>query len=105
MLSSCLLVGLGASDSIQGLWCFALLMGGYYGLTETAERALIRDLASVNEYGTAFGWYHLLSGMAAVLAGVGLGGLWSLAGSTAAFFLSATIASLCVFLLWRFHPR
>ena len=98
------LVGLGGTESIAGLWYFALLMGGYYGLTETSERALIRDLAPVNEYGTAFGWYHLLNGVAAVLGGVGLGSLWSLTGSAPAFFLSAAVAALCTLLLWRFRP-
>lgn len=99
------LAGLGWTNSVEGLWGFALLLGGYYGLTESSERALIRDLAPVNEYGTAFGWYHLLNGMAAVLGGVALGSLWSLTGSAPAFFLSAAIALVCSLLLWRFRPN
>lgn len=98
------LAGLGWTESIEELWYFALILGCYYGLTESSERALMRDLAPANEYGTAFGWYHLLCGVAAVLGGVSLGGLWSLTGSAPAFFLSAAVATFCVLLLWRFRP-
>lgn len=98
------LAGLGGTASVGGLWCFALLLGCYYGLTEAAERAMVRDLAHVHEYGTAFGWYHLFNGVAALLGGVGLGGLWALVGSSAAFFLSAAMAALSVLLWWR-SPR
>jgi MFS-type transporter involved in bile tolerance (Atg22 family) len=86
------------------LWYFALMIGCYYGLTESAERALIRDFAPTNEYGTAFGWYHLFSGIAGLLGGIGLGGLWALTGSAAVFLLSAAVASLCVLLWWRLPP-
>jgi MFS family permease len=99
------LTGLGGTESIKELWYFALMLGGYAGLTESAERAVIRDLAPAGEVGTAFGWYHMLSGVAAVLGGVGLGGLWSLYGSAPMFFVSAAMASLCVLLLGVFRPN
>ncbi len=104
LLYALALAGLGGTESIVELWYFALILGGYYGITETSERALIRDLAPADEVGTAFGWYHMLSGVAAVLGGVSLGGLWSLYGSAPAFFLSAAVATLCTLLLWRFRP-
>lgn len=43
--------------------------GLFMGMSEGAERALISDYALPDERGTAFGWYHLISGIAAIPAG------------------------------------
>lgn len=84
------------------LWTWGLILGLYFGLSEGAERALVRDLAAPTERGTAFGWYHMIAGLAAIPAGVMLGGLWSLYGVTAAFLVSSGIAVLGVLGFWRF---
>ena len=60
------------------LWAWSLSLGFYFGLSEGAERALVRDLAVPAERGTAFGWYHMLVGSAAIPAGLLLGGLWAI---------------------------
>jgi len=84
------------------LWGWSLALGFYFGLTEGAERALVRDLAAPAERGTAFGWFHMLVGMAAIPAGLLLGGLWVYAGVTIAFTLSAVIAVVAVAAFWRY---
>ncbi len=84
------------------LWLSSAGLGIYFGFSEGAERALVRDLAVPEEYGTAFGWYHMISGMAAVLAGLLLGGLWSICGASTAFVVSSVIATLGVFSFWRY---
>jgi len=84
------------------LWAWSLALGFYFGLTEGAERALVRDYAAPAERGTAFGWFHMLVGMAAIPAGLILGGLWAYAGVTPAFLVSAAIALGAVSLFWRF---
>jgi MFS family permease len=86
------LAGLALSASRGGLWAWSLVLGLYFGLTEGAERAMVRDLATAAERGTAFGWFHLIVGLAAILAGLFLGALWSLYGATTAFLVSALIA-------------
>lgn len=86
------LAGLALSASRGGLWGWSLVLGLYFGLTEGAERAMVRDLATAAERGTAFGWFHLIVGLAAILAGLFLGALWSLYGATTAFLVSALIA-------------
>ena len=59
-----------------------------------AERALVRDLAAPAERGTAFGWFHMLVGLAAIPAGLLLGGLWAFYGVKLAFLVSATFAAV-----------
>ncbi len=84
------------------LWAWSLALGFYFGLTEGAERALVRDLAIPAERGTAFGWFHMLAGMAAIPAGLLIGGLWSLYGVKTAFLVSALLAALATAGFWRF---
>ncbi|HEX9628182.1 MAG TPA: MFS transporter [Acidiferrobacterales bacterium] len=103
------LLGLALSNDVAAFWALGFVLAGYYGLSEGAERALVRDLADPDQRGTAFGWYHMLTGLAAVPAGVGLGVLWSLYGVAAAFLTSAFLATLAGLMLWRldlpFNPR
>lgn len=83
------------------LWAWSLALGFYFGLTEGAERALVRDLAVPEERGTAFGWFHMLVGLAAIPAGILIGGLWSFHGVKTAFLVSALIAALAAAGFWR----
>jgi MFS family permease len=85
------LAGLALTGSVLHLWLLSLALGLHFGLTEGAERALVRDLAPPAERGTAFGWFHMLVGLAAIPAGVLLGGLWSLYGAGVAFLASAGV--------------
>ncbi|WP_296672795.1 MFS transporter [Sulfuricaulis sp.] len=84
------------------LWAWSLALGFYFGLTEGAERALVRDLSIPAERGTAFGWFHMLVGMAAIPAGLLIGGLWSFYGVKIAFLVSALLAALATAGFWRF---
>jgi MFS family permease len=84
------------------LWAWSLALGFYFGLTEGAERALVRDLAPPAERGTAFGWFHMLVGLAAIPAGLLLGGLWAAFGVSAAFLVSSALAAIATVLFWRY---
>lgn len=96
------LIGLAFAESIWHLSLLCLVLGLYFGLTEGAERALVRDLAPTAERGTAFGWYHMIVGVAAIPAGLLLGGLWALIGAQTAFLVSASIAAASsLFFWWR----
>jgi len=83
------------------LWAWSLALGFYFGLTEGAERALVRDLAVPAERGTAFGWFHMLVGTAAIPAGLLLGGLWAIYGVKTAFLVSSGLAFLATAGFWR----
>lgn len=96
------LAGLAVTASIPLLWILSLLLGLHFGLTEGAERALVRDLAQPDEHGTAFGWFHAIVGLAAIPAGVLLGGLWSISTARNAFLVSASLALLATLYFFRF---
>ena len=84
------------------LWVWSLTLGFYFGLTEGAERALVRDLAPPAERGTAFGWFHMLVGLVAIPAGLLLGGLWAIFGVKVAFLVSAALAAVACVGFWRY---
>lgn len=99
------LVGLAFTNDSGQLWVLSLVLGLHFGLTEGAERALVRDLAPVATRGTAFGWFHMVVGLAAIPAGLLLGGLWALTGAKLAFLVSAGIALAATLLFaWRVRP-
>ena len=94
------LAGLAFSVSVAQLWLLSLVLGLHFGLTEGAERALVRDLAPAAERGTAFGWFYMIVGLAAIPAGLLLGGLWTLWSAKAAFLVSAAIATTATLFFW-----
>ena len=91
---------LGYAPNAWLLWVVTLAYGLAAGLSEGAERALIADLAPEETRGTAFGWYYLTAGFAAIPAGLLFGGLWQWAGAAAAFTMAGTLACVAAFMLY-----
>lgn len=89
------------------LWAVSLVYGLLTGLAEGAERAVVSDFAGPAERGTAFGWYHLAVGLAAIPGGLLFGVIWQQAGAPAAFAWGATLAALAAVLLraWAWPGR
>ena len=73
----------------------------FIAATEGAEKALIAELAPQTQLGTAFGWFHLVSGVMLLPASALFGWLWSHAGSTTAFMVSASTSFIAAGLLLR----
>lgn len=90
-------------NQTYALWGASIFLGLIAGLSEGAERALISLFSDVRNQGTGFGWYYLMSGLAAIPAGLLFGGVWQFQGAGAAFFMAAFFALLAVLLLtfWR----
>lgn len=90
-----------------GLWIISVFYGLLMGLSEGAERALISDYAAPDERGTAFGWYHLVSGIAAIPAGLLFGVIWQVYSAAAAFMFASLLALLAIVLLrlWAWPLR
>jgi MFS family permease len=92
-------VALGRVGGAGGLWTVTVLYGLFMGLTEGAERAVISDYCGSGERGTAFGWYHLMVGLAAIPGGLMFGLLWQTLGAGIAFGFAGGLAALCALLL------
>ncbi|MGB5235973.1 MAG: MFS transporter [Candidatus Macondimonas sp.] len=85
-----------------------MLMGGvalwglHMGLTQGLLSTLIADTAPVELRGTAFGFFHLATGLATLLASVLAGGLWTTFGAPATFLAGALLTALALPGLLRF---
>ncbi len=82
----------------------------FIAATDGAEKALIAELAPKSQLGTAFGWFHLVSGLMLLPASALFGWLWTRVNPAAAFMVSATISLAAAGLLWRMggaydHPQ
>ena len=76
-----------------------LVYGVFFGLTEGAEKALVADLAPLALRGTAFGWYHAVTGFGVLGASVVFGLVWEWRGAAWAFGLGAFLALAAAMLL------
>jgi MFS family permease len=98
---------LGTVEHSVGLWSVSIFYGLCTGMSEGAERAIISDYAGSRERGTAFGWYHLMVGIAAIPAGLLFGSIWQFQSAAMAFFFAGSLAALSALLLrmWAWPVR
>lgn len=90
-----LALGYGALAAATGntsLWIAVSVYGLLSGICEGVERSLVSELADPAEIGTAFGWYYMTTGLAAIPAGLLFGLIWKMAGAPTAFAMTAAIA-------------
>lgn len=86
---------LGATvDSLAGIAVLLALYGVVLALTEGVEKAWVADLVPPQRLGTAFGWFHLVTGLMLVPASAGFGWIWHAFGAPAAFATSGAIAAV-----------
>lgn len=90
---------IGKIGTLEGLWMATLIYGLCFGLGEGAERAAISEYGESGAQGTAFGWYHLVLGLAAIPAGLLFGVLWAWQSASFAFFVASGLAALAALLL------
>jgi MFS family permease len=79
--------------SLAALFAGVVLWGAHMGLTQGLLSALVADTAPASLRGTAFGVFHLVSGMALLAASVLAGWLWSEYGAAATFYAGATFTA------------
>ena len=84
--------GLAFASTTTGLWLAVSVYGLLSGISEGVERALVSQLADPAEKGTAFGWYYMITGLAAIPAALVFGLVWKFAGPASSFGLTAIIA-------------
>ncbi len=76
------------------VWVLFLGYSATLAVTEPAEGSLIGDVAPVAVRGTAFGLYHLASGLLVLPGAVLFGLVWERLGSATAFAIAAAITAL-----------
>jgi MFS family permease len=95
-----------AQPSAIGVWLLFIAYSATLAVTEPAERALIGDHAAPGERGTAFGLYHLTSGLLILPGALIFGGLWQELGSATAFTAAAVVTGLAAIMLLNLaRPR
>jgi MFS-type transporter involved in bile tolerance (Atg22 family) len=73
------------------VWPAAVILGLGHGAREPVEKALVRAIAPEAAHGRAFGAYHLVTGLGALPAGLGVGFLWLHGGGQLALAASAGV--------------
>jgi MFS family permease len=85
-------VGFARAEAAWQIWALFVAYGLFYGMTESAERALVADFYPDAQRGRAFGAFHFITGIAALPASLLMGLLWERAGPGAAFTCGAVLA-------------
>ncbi len=85
------------------VWALFVVYGAFYGLSEPAEKALVRDLAPPRARGAAYGAYNFALGMASLPAGILMGALWSWRGPRVALLTGAALALVAAVALARWE--
>jgi MFS family permease len=88
-----------ASPGIVGVWLLFMAYSATLAITEPAERSVIGDHAAAEERGTAFGLYHLASGLLVLPGALFFGLIWERFGSAAAFAASALVTTAAAILM------
>lgn len=93
---SCLIAFALYANGTLAIWLLFMAYACATAFTEGAERALIGDYVSPQQRGTAFGIYHLISGVLSLPGAVLFGLVWEWAGMSAAFVMAAALTTLSV---------
>ena len=84
---------LAMAGSAEALAALFVVYGLYHGLTEGAEKALVAEMSTT---ASAFGWYHLTTGVVVLPAGILVGWLWTVAGAPVAFAYGTMMVLIAV---------
>jgi MFS family permease len=91
--------------SIPLLFIGIVLWGVHMGLTQGLLSTLVAAAAPQSLRGTAFGVFHLVSGVAMLLASVIAGALWDRSGAAWTFYAGAAFAGLALLGLLLVRPQ
>jgi len=99
-----LAAGMWRANNRVTAWILFLALGLVAGLTESPERKLVAAETGGGKRGSAFGAYHALTGVAALVGGITLGVIFQRVSGATAFLVSAA-GTLGLVLLWPFWSR
>jgi MFS family permease len=95
---------LAEAGSIPVVFLGAALFGLHLALTQGLLATLVADMAPADQRGTAFGIFHLVSGIA-MLGTLAAGEVWDAWGAPAMFWLAAAVTALGLVALLPFAGR
>lgn len=87
------------------VWPLMALYGVYMALTDGVNKALIADHAPPRRRGTALGVFYSVTGLTTLIASLGAGVVWDVAGHAAPFWVGAGLACVAVAALVTLRPR
>jgi MFS family permease len=93
---------LATASGLVGVTIGVMLWGAHMALTQGLLAKLVADHAPDHLRGSAFGAFHLVSGVALLLASVIAGLLWDGLGASATFFAGAGFATVALLLTSRY---
>jgi len=82
----------------------AILWGIHYGLTQGALAAVVADAAPKHLRGTAFGLFHLVSGLAVLIGSAAAGLVWDAQGPPMTFLFAAIVGGVGILCLSAIRP-
>ena len=85
-------LGFGCASQAWHIWALFLVYGLFFGMTESAERALVADFFPDAQRGRAFGSFNFITGIGALPASLLMGWLWTAFGPVVAFGTGAGLA-------------
>lgn len=85
-----------ASGSLAWFFAGVVLWGAHMGLTQGLLSALVAGAAPAQLRGTAFGVFHLVSGLMLLAASVLAGWLWGAFGSATTFYAGAAFTAIAL---------
>jgi MFS family permease len=94
-----------AATSPAFVFAGAILWGIHYGLTQGALAALVADAAPKTLRGTAFGVFHLVSGLAILIGSAAAGIVWDAQGPPMTFLYAAVAGGVGLLALSLVHLR
>jgi MFS family permease len=83
----------------------AVLFGGYFGIIETVQRALVPEYVDRSLVGTAYGIYYLVVGSAFFVSNAVVGRLWEYFGSSMAVTYSIVTSLVAIAFMILFLSR
>jgi len=97
-------VGFGLAGAAWQVWALFAAYGLYFGATEGVEKALVADFVPAERRGSAFGFYNLALGIAALPASLIFGELADHASPRIAFCFGASMALLAAIAICFIAP-
>ena len=98
-------VVLSGIPTIAGVMIGAVLWGLHMGFTRGLFATLVTDASPPELRGTAFGYYNLITGLAAMPASVIAGGLWDMIGPELTFVGGALFAGAALLGLFSIRHK